>query len=204
MYCPKCGVQRADEAVYCTRCGQHFASPVEIVVPRPAPAPLPYAGPGRRVAAFIIDWLIVLTPVIALSIAYAVLSPDVAEAATLENFDIDYSESYSGLAAFLLVLGFAGPWLYFAGFESSKRRATPGKMLLGLVVTNEDGGHIGFGRATARYFSKAISASLVLIGYLMAFWSDRRQALHDVFARTLVLEASAHTTPSKEPANVLP
>jgi uncharacterized RDD family membrane protein YckC len=204
LYCPKCGAQRAEEAAYCGRCGQQFASPVEIVVPRPPPAPLPYADPGRRTAAFILDMLIVLAPIITLSITYGMLSPDVAEAETLFTDDIVYSEDYSGLIAFIMVLSFLGPWLYFAGFESSRRRATPGKMLLGLMVASEEGRPIGFGRATARYFSKYISSSIMFIGFIMAFWSDRRQALHDVFSRTLVLDAARITISQEGSPDVLP
>jgi len=79
-------------------------------------------------------------------------------------------------------------WLYFAGFESSSWQATPGKKVLNLVVTNLTGTRISFGRATGRYFSKWVSELIPLaIGYILAGITERKQALHDMIASTLVL-----------------
>ncbi len=204
MYCPKCGTQTVDQAAFCIGCGQNLSAPVVIVVSKPAPAPLPYGKPGRRVAALLVDLLIVLAPIIALAIAYSILSPDVADAETITNYDLEYSEDYSGLIVFIGTLSFLGPWFYFAGFESSRRRATPGKALMRLAVTNEEGSPVGFGRATARYFSKYVSASIMFVGFLMPLWSDRRQALHDIIARTLVLNAAPQQSVREASAHVLP
>jgi len=79
-------------------------------------------------------------------------------------------------------------WLYYALFEASHFQATPGKMALGLVVTDETGHRIGFGRATGRYFAKLISALILYIGFMMAGWTEKKQALHDILASTLVLK----------------
>ena len=57
---------------------------------------------------------------------------------------------------------------------------------MGIIVTDETGGRISFGRATGRYFSKIISAMIFWIGYIMAGFTDKKQALHDVIANTLV------------------
>ena len=78
-------------------------------------------------------------------------------------------------------------WLYFTLFESSRLQATPGKMALGLVVTDEYGQRIGFGRATGRYFAKILSSLIFCIGYMMAGWTARKQALHDLIAGTCVV-----------------
>jgi uncharacterized RDD family membrane protein YckC len=79
-------------------------------------------------------------------------------------------------------------WLYFAGMESSSRQATIGKSLLGIYVTDLDGNQISFLRATGRYFAKFISAIILLIGFIMAAFTARKQALHDIIASTLVLD----------------
>jgi hypothetical protein len=55
-----------------------------------------------------------------------------------------------------------------------------------IQVTDLQGHRISFGRATARYFLKAMSAVLFMLGYLISF-SDKRQTLHDYVARALVL-----------------
>jgi|SRR5665213_87871 len=85
------------------------------------------------------------------------------------------------------ILSFFWQWLYFALFESSAMRATPGKAACGLIVVGLDGGQISFGRATGRYFAKIISALILMIGFMMAGWTRRKQALHDIIADTLVL-----------------
>ena len=80
-----------------------------------------------------------------------------------------------------------GGWLYFAILESGKWQGTLGKRALGLRVTGVDGQHISFGRATGRYFAKIVSGMTFMIGYIMAGFTDRKQALHDMIAGTLVV-----------------
>jgi uncharacterized RDD family membrane protein YckC len=82
-------------------------------------------------------------------------------------------------------------WLYSAMLESSSWQATVGKKALGLVVTDESGGRIGFGRATGRYFGKILSSLILLIGFFMIGWTQRKQGLHDKLAGTLVYKARA-------------
>jgi uncharacterized RDD family membrane protein YckC len=79
-------------------------------------------------------------------------------------------------------------WLYFAGMESSRRRATLGKRLLGLEVTNLQGQRISFPRATLRMLAKYLSWFPMGFGYLSFFLSRRKQGLHDMAAGTLVVE----------------
>ncbi|MCL2469152.1 MAG: RDD family protein [Alphaproteobacteria bacterium] len=78
-------------------------------------------------------------------------------------------------------------WIYFAMFESTSRGATPGKMIFGLRVAGYDGKRISFGQATLRYFCKYISAFPMMLGFVMAFFMPRKQALHDLLAATLVV-----------------
>ena len=79
-------------------------------------------------------------------------------------------------------------WLYYSLFESSQLQATPGKMALGVVVTDMDGARISFARATGRHFGKIISAMILGIGYMMAGWTEKKQALHDMMANCLVVK----------------
>lgn len=101
---------------------------------------------------------------------------------------------YAGFTNILLnenaagFVGFIVGWIYFAGMESSARQATLGKSAMGLVVTGIDGNRISFLRATGRYFAKWLSAVILLIGYIMAAFTARKQALHDIIASTLVLK----------------
>ena len=78
-------------------------------------------------------------------------------------------------------------WLYMALFESSDRQATPGKMALGIEVCDLDGNRIGFWHATGRYLGKIVSGLILLIGYFMAGFTEKKQALHDIMAGCLVV-----------------
>ena len=79
-------------------------------------------------------------------------------------------------------------WLYFAVMESSARQATFGKAAMSLRVTNLEGQRLTFGHATGRFFAKIVSGLIPLaIGYIMAGFTEKKQALHDMIAGTLVL-----------------
>ncbi len=78
-------------------------------------------------------------------------------------------------------------WLYYSLTESSSWQATLGKKALGLTVTDLEGRRISFGRATGRYFAKYLSTVILGIGWLMAGFTEKKQALHDMIAGTLVL-----------------
>jgi len=95
-----------------------------------------------------------------------------------------------GSMSLWLVRSFA-EWAYFSTFQCSSRQATPGQMALGLRVTGLDGGRIGFGRASGRYFASWLSAALLLIGFIMGAFTERRQTLHDMVASTLVVRGGS-------------
>ena len=79
-------------------------------------------------------------------------------------------------------------WLYYAGMESSARQATLGKMAMGLAVTDLSGDRVSFLRATGRYFAKILSALILLIGFIMVAFTEKKQGLHDMLAGTLVVK----------------
>jgi uncharacterized RDD family membrane protein YckC len=85
-------------------------------------------------------------------------------------------------------VGLFGTWLYFALLESSEWQGTAGKRVLGLIVTDMNGQRITFLRATGRHFAKFVTSLIPLcIGYIMAGFTEKRQALHDMIASCLVL-----------------
>lgn len=88
------------------------------------------------------------------------------------------------------VLGIILQWLYFALFEASELQATPGKLVCSIKVTDDQGQRLSFARATGRSFAKYVSAFTCLVGYIMAAFTERRQALHDMIASTLVVTNS--------------
>ena len=87
------------------------------------------------------------------------------------------------------VIALTAIWLYFAGFESSRLQSTLSGRILGLRVTDLQGEPVSFNRATVRHFAMYLSAlTPFAIGYLMAFWTKRRQTLHDYLSSTLVVK----------------
>jgi uncharacterized RDD family membrane protein YckC/type II secretory pathway pseudopilin PulG len=90
------------------------------------------------------------------------------------------------LALATTFLAVTGTWLYYALLESSSRQATLGKMLLGLAVSDLSGARIGFGRATGRLFAKFLSGLVLDAGFVMAAFTERKRALHDYLAGTVV------------------
>ncbi len=93
----------------------------------------------------------------------------------------------------LLLSGFSWIWLilyllYYPLMESSKKQGTLGKIAMGIKVTDMQGRRIFFGRATDRYFAKCISVLTLMIGYFMAGFTKKKQALHDIIANCLVIK----------------
>jgi uncharacterized RDD family membrane protein YckC len=72
--------------------------------------------------------------------------------------------------------------------ESSKHQGTVGKLILKIKVTDTSGNRISFARATGRYFGKILSGMILLIGYIMAGFTERKQALHDILAGCYVIK----------------
>ncbi len=91
--------------------------------------------------------------------------------------------------AFILILS-VGSWLYSAFTESSSCRATVGKRILGLQVVTAEGERLSFGQATIRHLMKFLSLFFLTIGFMMAGWTKRRQALHDMPSDCLVIRVS--------------
>jgi uncharacterized RDD family membrane protein YckC len=80
-------------------------------------------------------------------------------------------------------------WIYEAWMTSSDRQATVGKIAVGLKVTDLNGQRISFARATGRHFAKILSAMILMIGFIMVAFTERKQGLHDLLAGTLVVKA---------------
>lgn len=139
-----------------------------------------YAGFWRRVAAVILDGLIV--GVVMVPLTLAVGGGDT------------YAEASRSTAA--SSISTVVTWLYYALMESSAKQATLGKMALGIIVTDLEGRRIGFGKATGRHFAKILSALILGIGFLMVAFTQRKQGLHDILAGTLVIRGQAPSVPA--------
>ena len=145
-----------------------------------------YAGFWLRFLAYLIDSLVLSVPAV-----FFVFLMFVGMAGSLSQIErrnevVPVLGSILFLILFYVLL-FAGLWLYYAIMESSSWQATLGKKALNLQVTDLDGRRISFGRASGRFFGKLISGMILNIGYIMAGFTEKKQALHDMIAGCLVL-----------------
>ena len=131
-----------------------------------------YAGFWLRVVAYFIDAIVLTLIMIPVTLLTGGSLYD-----TTAPTSFDFSDFFG------LIVGVA----YFVGLEGSAKQATLGKMALGLIVTDEQGGRISYARATGRYFGKILSGVILLIGYIMVAFTQRKQGLHDLLAGTLVV-----------------
>ena len=82
-------------------------------------------------------------------------------------------------------------WLYYSILESSKSQATIGKRMIGLVVTDLNGDRISFYRASLRWLAKIVSVgNFIVLGYLIAFFTEKKQTVHDLISGCLVVPKS--------------
>ena len=132
-----------------------------------------YAGFWRRLAAWLLDSILLRTVQLLVAAVVQLLAPNDLQA-----------------QAQVLPIAFYTGWAYYALLESSPTQATLGKLALGIIVTDVHGDPISFRRASARYWLKVLSTLLCMIGWLMAAGPGKR-ALHDVLAGTLVLQRAS-------------
>jgi uncharacterized RDD family membrane protein YckC len=205
LYCSKCGNTLADTAPYCDKCGQATyaaplvatsgaglavaAAPVSIAPRAPARA---YAGFWLRFVAYLIDAIILGIFAVPILIGTAMLMGLGTILMDLPHqrdpFENGLPPAIAGFIALCGLVGIVGKWLYHALLESSEWQATLGKRIMGLEVTDMAGARVTFARATGRHFGKLITYLIPLfIGYILAGFTEKRQALHDMLASCLVL-----------------
>jgi uncharacterized RDD family membrane protein YckC len=157
------------------------------------PSHLVYAGFWLRFVAVFIDGIILAVPMGiigaivggAIGFSYGMSHP--GGTFSIMDGDGDFNSTFILMEVGLMIFSTIVKWLYFALQESSSAQATVGKRVMGLKVMNLAGQRIGFGQASGRFFSKIISGMILCIGYIMAGFTERKQALHDMIAGTLVV-----------------
>ena len=204
----------ADGAAFCSNCGPAFAvaaavarapmmsSPVAAPVAGCVAAVPAYAGyaavPRVEYAGFWVRFLAFLIDNAVMGIGFVLILIPLIFLTGLGGFigEIHPNEDMNDVGIFMLfgllflaaTVSLLLTWLYHALMESSEWQATLGKKVLGLVVTDMAGRRVSFGRATGRHFAKIITNMVpAFIGYIMAGFTERKQALHDMIAGCLVL-----------------
>jgi uncharacterized RDD family membrane protein YckC len=139
-----------------------------------------FAGFWLRFAAYLIDSIILFVVKFVLDAITGAESDEILRTASGGFHFTSSFYTSMGVSSFLSIL-------YFSMLESSGMQATLGKKAVGIAVTDLQGQRISFLRALGRYLGKYISALILLIGFIMAGITEKKQALHDLMAGTLVV-----------------
>jgi uncharacterized RDD family membrane protein YckC len=152
------------------------------------------AGFWLRFVAYIIDYIIIWTvqAFVAIPILGAV---GISFARNVDSMGAMNEGEVFGMIAGIMAAAAATAVLttilvvlYFTLMESSKYQATVGKLALGLVVTDESGNKLDIVKALVRNLSKILSSKILMIGYIMIGFTEKKQGLHDIIAKTLVVK----------------
>jgi uncharacterized RDD family membrane protein YckC len=132
---------------------------------------MPFAGLVNRFLATLVDACIVYVVVVAAGLAV--------------DSTVGWRESI-GPGPLLVLLA-----AWFTVFPATPLHGTPGKRMGGIKITDMQGNDIGIGRSLARFLLSLVTLATLGLGFIAASWNGKRQALHDLGARTLVVARKA-------------
>lgn len=181
-YCAEC-LNEGEEYYYCNKkeCYDKFLKQKETA--KLLYKNFPYSDVFSRIIALLIDGVVLFIFNSALTILLKLEPKDIVFQFGLE-------------VIFRHPLFYVTGFLYFVLMESSPMQATIGKMIQNLIVTDLGGERISILKAAVRNISKVLSALTLMIGYIMAGFTERKQALHDLIARTLIIKLGKDVLPA--------
>ncbi len=196
MFCSKCGAPNPVDASFCSNCGAILAA-----MQAAGTAGTRNPGFGPRFGAWVLDGVLCsilgFFSILALTAAAsATITPVLGGSLDLMQLD-QLRETLRNIpvltkAAFvlgMLSIGLIPQWLYFALQESSAARATIGKRIVGLRVSDAGGNRLGFGQASARWLIKTIVTIVPLgsvVSAIVLATDERARSIHDRIAGTEV------------------
>jgi len=139
-----------------------------------------YAGIWRRLAAAIIDTVMLAFMLFAVSIVAVVF----LVALPLRGQVLQTGLFRLAAAALALLIA----WAYSAGFECSAGQGTIGKATLGVAGCDAEGQRIGFGRASLRFVGKLLTCLTLGAGFVLIAFDRRKRGLDDRLAGTVVIQ----------------
>ena len=192
MYCSRCGAQNPDDesATHCAACGAALperstrspaaSSPYPDAPGSPAGIPVgvqaaiyPYGGFWIRLVAYVIDTVILFAVIVAGAVVYMLLAGGGSRGS-------DLAAGLVMLLWYLLLPLYVVVWPPRFG-------ATMGKLAVGYHIVDENGRHIGYGKAIARVLGQILSTLPLGLGYLWIGIDARKQGWHDKIAGTFVV-----------------
>ena len=90
-----------------------------------------------------------------------------------------------GVPAFIVPV--LAPFLYWVILQGSKSEATLGQRAMGIRVIKLNGGRVGMGLAALRFLANYLNILSLFVGYLMYFFTDKHQCIHDYVANVAVV-----------------
>ncbi|MEO6034779.1 MAG: RDD family protein [Verrucomicrobiota bacterium] len=146
------------------------------------PGSMDYAGFWIRVAAKILDSLILMVPIFIIAIVWG-YSMARSRGQTEANASAMIIQA-------VLQIGFLGVSILYQTYFLGKYGATLGKMAVKLRVVTPEGQKISYGRAFGRGFADMLSGIICYIGYIMVAFDDEKRGLHDRICNTRVIKIS--------------
>jgi uncharacterized RDD family membrane protein YckC len=160
-------------------------------IPQQAPGwhGTPLASWGSRLAATLIDWLVLLVPVVVLTVIVVGVAAGSDTGAIVTGV--------LGFLAYLVAALIYAPLLMAR--EGERNGQTWGKQALGIRVVRDTGEAMGFGWAALREIvvkglAVGIASSIIplipwFLNYFWPLWDDQNRALHDMVVSTHVVQA---------------
>ncbi|MET9613336.1 RDD family protein [Kitasatospora indigofera] len=153
-----------------------------------------YAGWGSRVAAYLIDGLIVGVPAGILYMIGLGMTAGSLDCST-DSYGVTSCDgggiSGGGIVLILLgaAIGIAGNLWLIA--QEGKTGQTPGKKMVNIRVVREaDGQPLGFGMAFVRKLCHAIDGMACYVGFLWPIWDAKKQTFADKIMSSVVVKSS--------------
>ena len=151
-----------------------------------------YAGFWLRFVAYIIDniilsivqWIVILPLLGIFGLGFATADYDNMSDSEMAGM---IAGAVAGMGSAIILLSIL-QLLYFTIMEASKYQATFGKMALGIIVTDDNGKPLDFVKSLIRNLGKIVSSAIFMIGYILAGFTPKKQALHDMIGGALVVK----------------
>lgn len=167
----------------CAACKPLYRQMLLEGLPLPPPAgALLFAPMSKRIAAFLLDALIVYALQMLVLFPSSMMLGFLANQTGPNNFGL-----FIAFQIFINLMSMLIQMTYHVFFWR-RYSATPGKMALRLKVVRGDGSRLSLGRCFGRHFAMWLSGLTCCIGYLTPWFDDERRALHDYICDTRVIE----------------